>query len=186
MSKIDNRKDLLLLLLYAQGYSGEDHESIQGRTRLMKLLYLLSRERKIESAIGLAKGYSFEAYHYGPFSKELFDDVEFLQNVGLIVITSKGIAGPVEEDEANKVIDAVSVGAEEDEFVVEESVYKLSDAGVKFVREKLIPSVSQANFQVFKDVKKQFGSVPLNSLLKYVYTKYPDSAKNTKLQYLLS
>ena len=41
---IDNRKDVLLLLLLSPGQSQEKNEPISGRTRYMKLVYLFYKE----------------------------------------------------------------------------------------------------------------------------------------------
>jgi hypothetical protein len=43
-AKINNRRDVLLLLLYSPGKRGAINEPIVGRTRLVKMLFLFSKE----------------------------------------------------------------------------------------------------------------------------------------------
>ena len=153
----------------------------------MKLLYLLHMEKGIEKVVGLKDGYSFKAYHYGPFSSQLYSDIEFLQNVGLVRVTTKGIAGAADQGEENQIIEDVSAEEnEESNYIYEESSYQLTEAGLKFVKDQLLPGLSTVAMEEFKEIKQKFAGIPLSSLLRYVYTKFPDSAKNTKLQYLVS
>ncbi|MFB6177024.1 MAG: PadR family transcriptional regulator, partial [Halobaculum sp.] len=49
-----------------------DEETIEGITRFQKLVFLAQREQSVESL------YDFEAADYGPFSKELYDDLDKL------------------------------------------------------------------------------------------------------------
>lgn len=70
------RSDWLLLAL---------RESTNGLTpiQLQKVLFLLGERRR--NAVG-AKFYAFEAYNYGPFSREIYADAEKLAAEGLLVI----------------------------------------------------------------------------------------------------
>jgi len=43
-SRITNRRDILLLLLYSPGVSSQVNEPIAGRTRLVKMLFLFKKE----------------------------------------------------------------------------------------------------------------------------------------------
>ncbi len=188
MGKIDNRKDILLLLLYAPGATGDDAEPIDGRTRLMKLLYILHRQLELEHRLGIEKPYSFEAYHYGPFSKDLYDDLEFLANVGLVISTPKGLAGPFDQREEERVVADTSIGESGDDasLLYEEGRFRLTQKGIDFVRTRLLPNVPDQIMRAISNTKAELGSLSLTTLLRYVYSKYPDSAKNSKLQYLVA
>lgn len=188
MGKIDNRKDVLLLLLFSPGRDGEEGEPIEGRTRLMKLLYLLHRDLEVEKKLGIERPYSFEAYHYGPFSKDLYNDLEFLENVGLVESITKGLASPVEQNEEERVRDDVSIGNpdEDSEQLFVEERFKLTEKGKEFVRDDLLPHVPESIMSSIIELKRDIAPRPLTSILRYVYSKYPDSAENTKLQYLTS
>ena len=91
-----NRKDLILLVLGVD-IKGDLREGINGITRLQKFLYLLEQEEKLKPD---ANGFEFVAYKAGPYSAKLYDDLEFLENLGLI--TSE-VAGEATEGEAAEV-----------------------------------------------------------------------------------
>ncbi len=188
MDGIDNRKDVLLLLLFAPGSNGEDSEPIIGRTRLMKLLYLANHEYDIADLLGLSdKWYRFEPYHYGPFSKDVFDDVDFLKNVDLIETRDNGpqsIPGLWEEERASE------EAAEdiEDGFVkinmYEEESHQLTEKGKAFVFEKLLSHMDDDVWNKIRTLKQKEGSLSLSTLLRYVYSKFPESAKESTLHHL--
>lgn len=55
-----------------------DLDGVRGRTRLQKIVHLISK------AIPDVLGYRFILYHYGPFSRELAEDIDFLQDLSII------------------------------------------------------------------------------------------------------
>jgi len=188
MSGIDNRKDVLLLLLYLPGAKGEIGEPISGRTRLMKIMYLLEKEQIIKKDLGISKGYSFEAYHYGPFSKQVYEDVDFLRNVELIESSSGGDLSEVEQVEEGRIIEELTLGEEGYEYdtVFTEEVFQLTDRGQQFVENNLLQSLKPDAKDRIIEMKKDLGSLSLSSLLKYVYSKFPaDAEKSLLKQYFL-
>lgn len=188
MGKVDNRKDLLLLLLFAPGLSGEEGEPVDGRTRLMKLLYLLQADYQIEQVLNLRNSYTFQTYHYGPFSKDVYDDIVFLENVGLIKTSSTGLASPVDQDEGEKVVADISIGETNEDVgvVFEEERFGLTETGIRFVKQELIPNVPGDVYSAIRELKGKFAGVPLTSLLRYVYSRHPEFAEKTRLEYLVS
>jgi uncharacterized protein YwgA len=183
-----NRKDLLLALLYAPGTSGETAEPIDGRTRLMKLLFLLQSELPA-SKHGASSGvYRFQAYHYGPFAKDVYEDLEFLENVGLVDGVGRGDAGHADQSEEEKIVEDSTIGVAEDEsaFLFEEQRYKLTLNGRQFVLTRVLPDLPEAILAKAQELKERFANVPLSSLLRFVYSAYPEYAKNSKLQHLVS
>ncbi len=182
-----NRKDLLLLFLLSPGPTKEEAEPITGRTRLMKLLYLLQQETPTVKLLELKNPYDFKPYHYGPFAKDVYDDLEFLENVGLIEVLQKGYASPVEQNEVDKLIDDAVIGEDEDTGILfNEESYKLTARGLNFTKGKLAPTVPDQVLKEIQQLKSKFAKVPLSSVLRYVYVTHPDSAKNSKLKALMS
>jgi uncharacterized protein YwgA len=187
MAEINNRKDILLLLLYLPGAKGKNAEPISGRTRLMKLLYLLSRNQGIDKILEIRNYYKYEAYDYGPFSKDVFEDVEFLRNVGLIESNPEETSNPIDRWEDYQLI-LESVGdpeKEEFETPYQEELFTLTEKGINFVEKRLLPSLSEDVKNKILSIKANEGAMSLTSLLRYVYTKYPESAKKTKLSHLV-
>ncbi|MFC7213703.1 hypothetical protein ACFQO4_06355 [Saliphagus sp. GCM10025334] len=71
------RETIPLVLLY----ESEDYR-IEGRTRFQKLVFLV--QEQIDRDL-----YQFVPYDYGPFSKILLDDLERLEDLGLVEINLK-------------------------------------------------------------------------------------------------
>jgi uncharacterized protein YwgA len=188
MPGIDNRKDILILLLAMPGRTGSPYEPIAGRTRLMKLLFLLDKDQEIRKHIPIADYYSFEPYHYGPFSKDVFDDLDFLRNVGIVESATEGPGSYALRDETEKLLDEQGVPLESGEVAVgeQEERFMLTNRGRTFYEEKLSPSLPPSVRDDVVSLKSELGSVPLSSLLRYVYRRFPDSAKNSKLNHLTS
>ena len=72
---------------------------------------------------------------------------------------------------------------ESDNFYASNSVFKLTDLG-KLVGEKIwneeIDDLTKNNISV---IKKQYGGMTLNSLLRYVYDTYPDMTVNSEIKH---
>src|SRR5258708_27375700 len=76
------RGQMLMMLLAAPGVRGKEGEPIQGTTRLQKLLFLMEHEAKLKPTKG--SDFDFTAWKFGPVSRELYDDLEKLENLGLL------------------------------------------------------------------------------------------------------
>lgn len=187
MAGIDNRKDVLILLLGVPGITGAPYEPIVGRTRLMKLVFLLDKERGIRNHLPLRDYYTFEPYHYGPFSKDVFDDIDFLRNVGILASEPEGPASHALRDETKKLLEDEDAPEESGLYTGDlEERFELTEKGRRFLEERLAPSLPPDVREILISLKSELGSVSLSSLLRYVYQKYPDSAKKSKLSYVSS
>lgn len=191
MKKRDmNGKDLLLAFLYSPGIGDDVNEPIVGRTKITKMVFLFEEEIyplffKESLEIELPE---FEAYHFGPFSKQLFEDLAFFECIGMIVKSETNIplsgADKIEAEEAFEADyerESSSFGEEESERY--EMAYSLSKNGIKYVEEQVWPLFTKSQVEKLKAFKKQISRVSLDSLLKYVYEKYPEQTKNSKIAY---
>lgn len=69
-----------ILLLLLEGGTGRTYnEPIAGRTRLVKLLFLMKEAFKLRSV-----PYEFTPYYFGPFSPEIYRDLMLLRSAGLV------------------------------------------------------------------------------------------------------
>ena len=180
-----NGKDLLLAFLYSPGVSSNNNEPIIGRTKLTKMMFLFEKQiypRFFEDTIQIELPV-FEPYYFGPFSKQLFEDLSFFESIGMIESTMTNI--PLSA--ADKVESAV-VFDEDDEWAdasfddVSEQYelsYALSQNGQKYVAEKVWPSFTQAQTEKLIAFKAQINKISLDSLLRYVYRQYPEEAKKS-------
>ncbi|MFZ0802054.1 MAG: type II toxin-antitoxin system antitoxin SocA domain-containing protein [Terriglobales bacterium] len=172
------RGQLLMMLLAAPGARGTVGEPIQGTTRLQKLLFLMEREAKLTPTKG--DDFAFEAWKFGPVSKELYDDLEKLENLGFL--ESEPVAEPskTELDEYGLSFDDL-MGEEEsqsrDNF--EEKRYRLSEKGLEWVRER---ELDTAAFDKIRKIKEKYGALSLQDLLHYVYTKFPDMTTASEIK----
>jgi uncharacterized protein YwgA len=77
-----SKPQLIALLLYVQGPTGQIGEEIVGKTRLMKLVFLLLKEVGLEENI--SDDSSFEPYKYGPFDSEVYDSIDALKELHVL------------------------------------------------------------------------------------------------------
>jgi uncharacterized protein YwgA len=186
--RIDNRKDIVLLLLYAKGRSRQQNESISGRTRLMKLIYLFYQELapKLSSFRSLPGGkqHHFLPYHFGPFSKDVFDDVQFLENAELIREESAGGLSMAESAEARLFYDDILLDSIESQEMTEDyysvPVFTLTEKGLEFA-EKLNELLQPREREAIDQFKAKYNGLPLSTLLRYVYKTYPGSAIKSQI-----
>lgn len=140
-------EQLLPLAALAVAEDGE----MEGITRFQKLVFLAQRERD-----GAAP-YHFRADDYGPFSPDLYDDIDQLVAADLI-----------EYDEY------------ETDFGNKKQVYTLTDKG-----RRAIENSDKSDFPVSTEqlerLSEEFGDLDLWDLLEYVYTEYPRMARNSEL-----
>jgi len=180
-----NRKDILLILLYVPGIRGQCGEPIKGITRLTKLLFLLNQIYKIDSYVG--KYYSFEAHNYGPFTREIYDDLDFFDDLGFVEKKGEDSIQREEYYILEEIFEDLLSFKEETELLHQDSYkeieFRLTARGRTFVEKMInqVPLIEKACIEV----KKRFGSIPLTSLLRYVYKKYPNMAKESVRKDLL-
>ena len=182
--KVDNKKDIVLLLLYSQGATGEVNEPVDGVTRLQKLLFLLDKEYDIRKLV--LKYFDFEAFQYGPFTEEIYSIIDALINYGLVTKEKQCKVSPEELAEREFTSDYSYEGEEIDETqqVSEPSVesFRLTKKGLE-IAQKLADSLSEEDRKKFIDIKKRFNQLSLVQLINYVYKNYPESAKYSKYRY---
>ncbi len=172
------KTDIILILLFAGGRA-----PIVGTTRLQKLLFLVEHEKNIKAQ---NESFAFEAFKFGPVSKALYDDLEFLINIGFLEKTGEDSNISNYSLEAIEDIDAKDLlgdeseanGSEEDlEETYEKTaggdlvVYRITDKGIDYLRENDLVSANETI--EIENIKKRYGKKSLVELLKYIYIKYP-------------
>lgn len=176
-----SRATLLLALLASPGYREENAEPIQGTTRLQKLLFLIEREANIRASEG--EDFQFTPWKFGPVSKELYDDLEKLENLGLLESDPVSASSPTELDEYGLSFSDL-MGEEESQAreVSEEKRYKLSKQGLRWVQEHVDTKKDKDTLDKIKRIKAKYGALSLQDLLHYVYTKYPDMTTASEIK----
>lgn len=175
--KIDNRRDILLLLLYSPGRKPEVNEPIQGRTRLVKMLFLF-REEALEhfrrgTAIDAKNFYEFFPWNFGPFSRQVFDDLNFFTLRGYIQ-SRQSAEETLPESAAEWAEWVQSAECEEDDEVseYEEQEFLLTEArGVPYAA-SLFALLSTEQRRLLREFKSRTTRIHLRALLEYVYKNY--------------
>jgi hypothetical protein len=179
-------KDILLLLLYTPGLENLPNETIHGRTRFMKMVFLFKEEIYPKFKFDVDGLSEFIAWKFGPWSEGVFADIEFFKSIGFIEVE-------IEENNSN---DLTSEEVEEFEkweggislsdYATEEyqqEIFRLSELGKKYIEDnKIFFSLSDNQKTGLKEFKKKFNGTSLFSILRYVYKKYPTYTKNSKIK----
>lgn len=183
-----SRHPLLMLMLAVQA-DGTIGQGLSGLTRLQKFLFLLEHEEGIAPA---AAGFEFIPYKAGPYSRKVYDDIELLENLGLIESTSNGEATEAEAAEIADLSfghlmgdDAASFSSES-EFrartadTLEERRFSLTARGREYVESLIRSGDFEKAVAGIRKVKSRFSNHSLQDLLYYVYTKYEDEGWTTE------
>jgi len=181
-------KDLLLCFLYSPGQEEGINEPIVGRTKLTKMMFLFEKEIyshffKDDVDITLPE---FKPYYFGPFSKQLFEDLAFFESVGIIQTNATAIPiSPADKIESEEVFDFDSnedwSEACFDEVEKYELEYRLSKNGTKYVEDKVWDVLTQKQQEKLQAFKAQINKISLDALLRYVYNKYPEETTKSKI-----
>lgn len=164
------------------------NDSVAGITRLQKLLFLFEREFEPKSEI-LSAHFAFEPYKAGPYSSKMYDELEFLENLGLIESEVIGQTTEAEAEEIDKLNFEDLISSEEpnntprsmsDSYV--ERNFKLTEAGKSKIEELVKSGEYEPFIDGIRKVKSKFGKISLNDLLYYVYTNYPEMTVESEIK----
>lgn len=186
--KATSSKDLILLLLYAKGHTGKLCEPVSGRTRLMKMVFLFGKEvmPKVRSGQTISPEAlpDFTPYNFGPFSSQVFGDLEFLVELKFVNVESdKGSEVLPEETYEYAYWQAgADPGVEEREGLPAEERFSLSEIGREFVEQGEAGQLTPEQWALISEFKGRCTKTPLRALLKYLYTKYPKWASKSKIR----
>lgn len=175
-----NGADYLLLLLYLN-----NKKPIMGAIRLTKMMFLFKTEIAPllkEKGLNSEKLPDFIAYNFGPFSKDVYEQVELFKGIKFIqVVDIKATEEMAEVDDL-----------EEDAYIDEMSNhgYSLNDngkyykyqilvTGERYVEEKILPNITNEQELLLSKFKSKITTLSPKQILKYVYTKYPDYTVNS-------
>lgn len=142
----ENLPRLALLAMLAEATRRRDSAVLV--TALMKYLFLLQMEGN-----GRRRLYQFVPYHYGPFAKDLYADLEQLQSEGLIAIDND---------------------TDEDKTRITMADPQCIEATLGEIPDDLHEDIGS--------ILDEYGELDHNRLLKTVYKKYPAYAKNSRLR----
>lgn len=167
--------DYLLLLLYLN-----DKEPIKGAVRLTKMMFLFGQQivpTLKEKGLESDKLPEFFSYNYGPFSKDLYQQVDLFKNIGFIDVEdvhSDDDLLIVDNMIENEFVDECYEGDVEFKIENDYRMYMIADKGCGFVETELLPNIREEHRILLERFKRKITDMPINKLLYYVYTKYPE------------
>lgn len=165
--KVENSLDLLMVLLYAPGGTGKVAEPVAGITRLQKLVFLLKQGEGPEAIVESASEFVYKPFKMGPFSQELYRDLDVLKSLGLL--RTRKLEYLITDDDDDADADDESGPQER---VVESTLFELSERGVRAGRD-LFDGLKRRDREGLVEFKTFFNAIPLRQLLIFVYQKYP-------------
>lgn len=169
-------KKLLLIFLYAPDEKGNFNAPISGRTRLMKMGFLFEEEIlgefKRDSTLEDIILPEYFAWKYGPFSRSLLDDLEFLINQQFVKVEVSSNA-PIAAELAEYMYWVEDLDAfDAREF--DEEVFELtSDRGIPKAKE-IWEILSDNQRTLLTEFKNVLNRASLDRILEYVYKKYQE------------
>ena len=163
--------DLILLLLSAPTRWSQAQDRINGITRLEKLLFLIEKECLHDTAVG--EPFKFVAYHYGPYSREVYEAVELLEEAELVRESRAFTDSDLDRAEELLYSDMTTEISYERQFL-------LTDKG-KIVAEYLAESYPQLQEKIER-IKDQYGGLTLQNLIFHVYNQYPDYTERSVIR----
>lgn len=153
----------------------------------MKMVFLFDREIRrqfnLEQVVPDTALPKFEAYHYGPFSAEVYADIEFLVDLGFLAYEDVGDLDDTPAEEEGE-YDHWQSGASydgDDEPVVQQK-FSLTPVGRQFVEDGEAGELTKDQWEVLDKFKARCVTSSLKSLLRYVYTKYPEMTTKSKIR----
>lgn len=179
--------DYLLLMLYL-----DDREPIKSAVRLTKMMFLFKEEiapllKKKGAEINEDTLPKFQAYNYGPFSKDVYEQIELFKSIGFIKVWDLNVSEEMDEVddwEEKAFIDELteqSIGYEnrrDGKFMQ----YELLKRGADYVRSEIEPCFTEDQIKVLTDFKNKINQTPIKAILRYVYAKYPAMTENSLIK----
>lgn len=193
---IKKRTDLILTLLYAPDASGQIASPVLGVTRLKKLIFLLTIEAGLLSQADKEERFTFKPYKMGPFSAEIYDEVDFLEALGLV--ESRKVAlerHRIKEEEPaareelmlffdEQVLDKYQ--RQENPELDEPKEYRLTPRG-KEKTKNIFDALPEREQKLLSDYKSKWNQKPLKELIREVYKRYPEYAMKSEIKdYILN
>lgn len=147
-----HRKLLPLALMYAG-----DEEPIEGRTRLQKMVFLMQQRLKEAGEDPIqSKNYDFIPYDYGPFSSELYSDLDELTEHEMVQSQEE----PIRDGKTKY-------------------NYEIKGAGQEFIEHQLSKEEACQILELAEEIKDKYNDVLLSDLIEEVYSRYPKYAENS-------
>lgn len=163
--------DLVLLLLRASGADAStQRDRVHGITRMEKLLFLADQESPLPGKVHDAL--IFRPYNYGPYSKQVYEAVDVLEDADLVG-EEKALNGrPLDAMEEASIAPDSTAGLER-RFYLTDDGREVAD---------YLARRHPEYYRLLDEVKGKYGNLPLRKLIQYVYRRYPKYAEESLIR----
>jgi uncharacterized protein len=177
--------DYLLLLLYLNNAA-----PIKSAVRLIKMMFLFNEEvvpllKKSGVEIDDDALPEFYAYDFGPFSTDVYEQIELFRSINFIKVTNLKASeemGEVDDWEEKGFIDEYdSQPRLESRIDGKYMKYELLTRGKDYVSSKILDQVTKEQLSLLEEFKTRISSSSIKSILKYVYTTYPSMIEKSQI-----
>lgn len=133
--------------------------------------------------------FDFEAHYFGPFSKKVYEAVDFLETRDIIQ------SFPVppnrmsrEEIEIDRILMAsdIKVLTFQNEDTYSSEGFQLTRSGINMMKNREIwfswIQLAEEKKRILIDFKTTMVNTPIKDILKYVYSKYPEYAEKSVIK----
>ncbi len=178
-----NGADFLLVLLYLDNKS-----PILGAIRLEKMMFLFNEEiapRLKEIGLDSDMLPEFISYNFGPFSKDVYEQIELFKGIGFLQVTDlKAKEELIEADDWEEM--PYDKGVSNSGFQINDDKryykYQMLKLGEEYVKSKIIEDITDAQLDILLQFKRKITSLSPKQILRYVYTKYPQYTNNSLIK----
>lgn len=168
------RIDILLVLLYLKGRTDKTAEAVRGITRLMKLLFLVQQTAKTAPPFA---GWEYLPGRFGPYSPEVYDDLQ-------IGILSELIKRTEFDEDGMPVTRAEDYGAApETSFSGANALYELTAEGKRYAAQlvQYLKTHDADSLRQLTTLKQQLARMRWQQIVQYVYKRYPAYTTESEL-----
>jgi uncharacterized protein YwgA len=186
-SAIRNRASLVLALLYAgdAAEAGQQRSApVEGITRLEKLLFLLNVEKKLLATVPEGEQFHFVPFRMGPWTQEVYDEVDFLESLGLLTKSDRSDRSPADDVHDEELFDSAVIGKWQRASAISAAgseTFQLTEAG-RVRAAQLWRSLSEDERKAIAEVKRKFNRMNLRQFLRYVYKQHPQFATESEIR----
>lgn len=158
IDEIDRRTDVVFILFYFA-------ESICGVTKLQKLLFLIEQETEFFEEYEEDVAFNFAPYKMGPFSDEVYSELEFLLQLSAIEFTPMKSPTKVNQSDSR----------------LRNKEFHITPKGEK-IASQLVEVLEPEYEKELEDLVAEYNTMDLKELLRYVYTEYPEYTTKSEIK----
>jgi uncharacterized protein YwgA len=175
---------------------GAFQNGIVGTTKLQKLIFLVEQEKGLTPTDG---PFGYEAYRFGPYSRTVHEDIEFLVNIGYLKKSGEDIedlgslsiddieqtnadrflsrrVGEVNDFPEDEESESAAVNTTTDDLVL----YRISEKGAAYLQRARQQYAKE--MKGIEEIRETYGKRSLREILQHVYSKYPEYTTESEIK----